>query len=107
MNASFVINITKYTKSYIEWLNEMAENDRAFKPYKLTVSGSDLYSLVDGIKPYSIKALWAFIKSGYDLFDAALNEEHTSLSKNLTSEQKFMELFYNVTLRLVEKKYKF
>ena len=107
LNASFVINITKYTKSYIEWLNEMAENDRAFKPYKLTVSGSDLYSLVDGIKPYSIKALWAFIKSGYDLFDAALNEEHTSLSKNLTSEQKFMELFYNVTLRLVEKKYKF
>lgn len=85
----------------------MADNDRAFKPYKLMVSGADLYSIVDGVKPGSIKALWAFNKSGYDLFDSALNEERTSLAKNLTLEQKFIELFYIVTKKLVEKKYKF
>lgn len=107
LKSSFANNIKKHIKSYIEWLDEMADNDRAFKPYKLMVGGSNLYSIVDGVKPGSIKALWAFNKSGYDLFDAALNEEHTSLSKNLTLEQKFTELFYNVTMRLVEKKYKF
>ena len=47
------------------------------------------------------------MKSGYDLFDSALNEERTSLAKNLTLEQKFIELFYIVTKKLVEKKYKF
>lgn len=107
LKSSFANNIKKHIKSYIEWLTEMSDNDRAFKPYKLTVSGSDLYSIVDGVKPSSIKALWAFNKSGFDLFDAALNSEHTSLSKNLTSEQRFMELFYKVTKKLVDKKYKF
>lgn len=107
LNSSFINNVRKYAKSYIEWLDEMADNDRAFKPYKLLVKGADLYTIVDGVKPSSIKALWAFNKSGYDLFDAALNEEQTSLSKNLTLEQKFTEIFYNVTMKLVDKKYKF
>lgn len=107
LKSSFVNNLKKHIKAYIEWLSEMADNDRAFKPYKLMVSGADLYSIVDGVKPGSIKALWAFNKSGYDLFDSALNEERTSLAKNLTLEQKFIELFYIVTKKLVEKKYKF
>ena len=85
----------------------MSDNDRAFKPFKLSVKSSDLYSIVDGVKPGSIKALWAFNKSGYDLFDAALNEEHSSLSKNFTRPRKVTELFYNVTKLLVGKKYKF
>ena len=100
-------NIQKFVNSYIEWLEEMSDNDRAFKPFKLSVKSSDLYSIVDGVKPGSIKALWAFNKSGYDLFDAALNEEHSSLSKNFTLPHKFTELFYNVTKLLVGKKYKF
>ena len=107
LKSSFINNIKKHINSYLEWLEEMADNDRSFKPYKLTAGGSDLYSIVDGVRPTSIKALWAFNKSGYDLFDAALNEEHSSLYKNLTLEQKIIELFYNVTMKLVEKKYKF
>lgn len=107
LRASFANNVRKFTDSYLTWLNEMADNDRSFKPYKLSVSGSDLYSMVDGIKPDSIKALWAFNKSGYDLFDAALNDRQTSLSKNYSNEQKFVELFCIVSKLLVDKKYKF
>lgn len=107
LKSSFINNIQKFVNSYIEWLEEMSDNDRAFKPFKLSVKSSDLYSIVDGVKPGSIKALWAFNKSGYDLFDAALNEEHSSLSKNFTLPHKFTELFYNVTKLLVGKKYKF
>lgn len=105
--SSFNRNMQKYVKAYVEWLEEMGGNDRAFKPYKLTVRGSDLYTIVDGVKPSGIKALWAFNKSGYDLFDAALNREYGSLHKNLSKEHKFTELFYNVTKMLVEEKYKF
>ena len=90
LKSSFINNIQKFVNSYIEWLEEMSDNDRAFKPFKL-----------------SVKSLWAFNKSGYDLFDAALNEEHSSLSKNFTLPHKFTELFYNVTKLLVGKKYKF
>ena len=106
ISSNFMDNLKMFVSAYWEWLDEMANNDRSFKPFKLSVSGSDLYSIVDGVKPSSIKSLWAFNKSGYDLFDAALNE-HKSLSASLTLEQKFVELFYVVTKELVEKKFKF
>jgi hypothetical protein len=107
LKTSFINNVQKYVKAYSEWLVEMGRNDRAFKPYKLSVKGSDLYTIVDGVKPSRITGLWAFNKSGYDLFDAALNCEYGSLSKNLSKEHQFTELFYNVTKMLVDKKYKF
>lgn len=107
LRTSFVNNVRKFTESYLRWLDEMADNDRGFKPYRLTVSGSDLFSIVDGVKPDSIKALWAFNKSGYDLFDAALNDKQASLPKNYSVEQKFIEVFSIVSKLLVDKKYKF
>lgn len=107
LKSPFATNINKFINAYLEWLNEMSDNDRAFKPFKLSVKSSDLYSIVDGIKPSSINALWAMGKSGYDLYDAALNREQSSLSKNLTSQHRFAELFYIVTKKIVEKKYKF
>lgn len=107
LKSSFANNIKKFTEAYLTWLEEMADNDRGFKPYKLAVKGSDLYSIVDGVKPDSIKALWAFNKSGYDLFDAALNDKQSSLSKNYSLSQKFTELFCIVSKLLVDKKFKF
>lgn len=107
LKSTFVNNIQKFVNAYLEWLEEMSDNDRSFKPFKLSAKSSDLYSIVDGVKPGSIKALWAFNKTGYDLFDAALNEEHSSISKSFTVPHKFTELFYIVTKLLVDKKYKF
>ena len=107
LKSSFANNLKKFTEAYLSWLEEMADNDRGFKPYKLSVKGSDLYSIVDGLKPDSIKALWAFNKSGYDLFDAALNDKQSSLSKNYSMNQKFTELFCVVSKLLVDKKFKF
>ena len=106
LKSSFANNLKKFTEAYLTWLEEMADNDRGFKPYKLAVKGSDLYSIVDGVKPDSIKALWAFNKSGYDLFDAALNDKQSSLSKNYSQNQKFTELFCVVGKLLVDKKFK-
>ena len=105
--SEFILNIKKVVNAYLEWLDEMSQNDRGFKPFKLDINESDLYSIVDGIKPTSIKALWALGKDGYDLFDAALNNEYASVSKDYSINEKFIELFYIVTKLLVEKKYKF
>lgn len=105
--STFINNIQKFVKSYLEWLREMSDNDRAFSPFELTVSGKNLYSIVNGVKDARINSFWAMYKSGYDLYDAALNKEQSSLSKNYTQTHKFMELFYIVTKLLVDKKYKF
>lgn len=105
--ANFIKNISKCTEEYLTWLAEMADNNRGFQPYKLDVPDADLYTIVDGVKPGSIKALWAFGKNGYDLFDAALNNEHKGLSKNFTREQKFADMFFEASRKIVEEKYKF
>ena len=107
LKSSFASNVKKIATEYLSWLTEMSGNARSFKPYTLSADGDNLYSIVDGVKPGAIKSLWAFNKSGYDLFDGALNEKQGSLSNNYTSEQKFFELFWDVTKMLVEKKYKF
>ena len=103
--SSFVRNVTKITDSYIEWLKEMSENPRKFKPFELSVTGSDIFSIVLGAKASPIIKYWN--KSGYDLIDAALNGKRKSLSNDLSIEKKFIELFYITTKDLVELKYKF
>lgn len=106
--ANFVKNVTKCTEEYLIWLAEMADNSRGFQPYKFDVPDADLYDIVDGVKPGKIRALWAFGKSGYDLFDAALNSEHKEgLSKSFTREQKFADMFFEASKIIVEEKYKF
>lgn len=105
--STFSNNVKKFIDKYICWLMEMSRNDRSFKPFELSVSDSNIFSIVDGIEPGSIRTLWGFNKSGYNLFDAALNEKHSSLKNNYTSEQKFIELFFIVTGLLVDKKYRF
>lgn len=106
LKSSFCTDLEKISASYLEWLQEMDDNDRGFKPFKLDISGNQLFGIVENIKPAKVKGLKGFFKSGYDLFDAFLDAEHTSLPKS-SKEQKFIELFYNVTKELVSEKYKF
>lgn len=106
LKSSFSTDMEKISSSYLGWLKEMDDNDRGFKPFKLDISGNQLFSIVENIKPSKVNSLKGFLKSGYDLFDAFLDAEHTSLPKS-TKEQKFMELFYIVTNKLVSEKYKF
>ncbi len=103
--SSFMLDIQKHVNSFLVWLKEMAQNDRSFKPYNLDVNRGELFSIVDGVEPSSIKELWAVGKKGYDLVDAALNRAETD--SNHTLEQKFIELFCSTTAILVDKKYKF
>ena len=106
LRSSFVSDLDKIMESYIEWLNEMDDNDRGFKPFKVDISKSQIFGIVENVKPARVKGLKGFLKSGYDLFDAFLDAKHTSLPKS-SREQKFIELFYEVTKELVCAKYKF
>lgn len=106
LNSSFMSDLEKITTFYMEWLREMDDNDRGFKPFKIDIPKSQIFSIVENVKPAKVKGLIGFLKNGYDLFDAFLDSKHTSLQKS-SKEQKFMELFYDVTEELVNAKYKF
>lgn len=106
LKSSFFSDLDKVADSFMEWLKEMDDNDRGFKPFNLNISKSQIFSIVDNIKPARSKGLKGFLKSGYDLFDAYLDSKHTSLPKS-GQEQKFIQLFYAVTKELVDEKYKF
>ena len=107
IKSTFINHVKKVAVEYKQWLNEMEDNDRSFSPFNIDVKDENLYSIVRDVKPSTIKGLWAFNKSGYNLFDAAMNKEYSSLSKNLNKEHFFIELAYIVTKELVEKKFKF
>ena len=107
IKSSFASDLCKITKSCTAWLNEMDDNDRGFKPFDFKVSNDNLFNIVVGVKPAKIKSLASFLKNGYDLFDAFLDQKHKSLAKVSSVPQKFTGLFYVVTKELVSNKYKF
>lgn len=106
LKSSYISDLSKVADSYIEWLKEMDDNDRGFKPFIVDISKGQVFSIVDNVKPARSKGLKGFLKSGYDLFDAYLDSKHSALPKS-EREQKFIELFYEVTKELVNDKYKF
>ena len=90
----------------MEWLNEMSQNNRGFKPFKTDIPNRDLFNIVENYKPSKVKTRIGFFKKGYDLFDSFLDDNCTSVPK-CSLEQKFTEIFYLSTKDLVSKKYKF
>lgn len=96
-------NMKDLVSVFIEWLNEMSNNERAFEPFELEEKKNDIFSLVKGQKPARVNSL----KSNYALFDDRLNSLQSSLTNDASKEQKFVELFYKATEKLVSEKFKF
>ena len=89
----FQSDLTGINKAYLEWLKEMSTNNRAFKPFELSLEKTDLFKMVNGIEP---KRKF-FSSNNYALFDSILNKQKVVGDK----EQKFIELFYGATKQLV------
>ena len=86
--------------AYLQWLMEMKENHRAFIPFHLEKRKNDVFGLVNGIVPRRIMSL----NSNYALFDARLNAIERSVANSLDAEERFVELFYQATEKLVTEK---
>ncbi|GHT02199.1 hypothetical protein AGMMS49525_05320 [Bacteroidia bacterium] len=89
-------------EAYLQWLAEMANNVRAFKPFDLREKKSDVFSLITGEQPAKIMSL----KSNYALFDDYLNTKQGKLKTDGSPEQIFVELFYNAIDELVKSKFR-
>jgi hypothetical protein len=104
LNSSFYqSDLSDIKKAYLEWLNEMSVNYRAFTPFDLRVKKDDVYSLIKGEKPSSARL---FAKSNYALFDDKLNSKQGNIRKDAKKEHIFLELFNLAIEDLVKSKFR-
>lgn len=100
-SSDFMSNINKLHDDYLQWLEEMESNKISFAPY--TKNTEKPFEIVVGKTPSKWITRTTMTKKDYQLFDVALDE--TQVSNNSESkEQIFMELFYQATKLLCEKK---
>lgn len=97
--SDFINNLRYLQKDYEVWLKEMESNNVGFTPF--TWNNDKLFDIVNGMTP--TKPLLQFMKDNYELFDLTLDKKRVS-NKSESTEQKFMELFYQSTETLVHDK---
>ena len=67
--GGFYNRLLKFTTDYKSWLNDMASNKRQFAPFNLATGEKDVFAIISGLKPKSIKFLSVVMDSNYDLFN--------------------------------------
>ena len=104
-SPTFKSDLTEVKEAYLEWLKEMADNNRAFAPFDLAEKKDKVFELVKGETPK--KGIFSGIvaKSNYALFDDTLNSLQNKIKDEKGKElQGFLELFYLATKKLCESK---
>ena len=95
----FMSNLRSMTQAYIEWLEELKGNVRSLDLFKLDC-GNKPFEVVTGMTSKSIFS----IKSNYDLVTARLNAA-VNKCQNKGDKNKFLEMFYLGTARLLKEKF--
>lgn len=98
LNSVFIKDLNYFQDKYIEWLNEMSENNRAFSPFNLKNNSHFVFDIIDGISPKKRK-----IFSDLAFFDIKLNECENKSKSN--RESKFINLFYEATSKIAKEKF--
>lgn len=97
-NSEFFRNIVYVQNEFIQWLNELENQNRKFTPFELN-NGDNLLEIIKGLPQK--KGIFA-PKFKYRHFDDALNK-----LKNIEGEkdQKLVEFFYSATQNLIKEKF--
>lgn len=97
--SSFMSSLKSMTSSYLEWLEEMKENKRSLDLFNLNTNDKP-FDVVTGVKANRIVSL----KSDYDLITDRLN---SAINRCVSTEDnnKFLEMFYLATSKLINEKY--
>ncbi|MDE7422069.1 MAG: hypothetical protein K2N35_17925 [Muribaculaceae bacterium] len=97
-NGMFFNDLTDFFHKYGEWLKEMQDNKRSLRLFNLSC-GDKPFDLVEGVKPKRILSKF----SDYNLVTDRLNSAIRNCKSN-GKENKFLEMFYLGTQRLVNEK---
>ena len=96
----FKSHLEKLKDNYWQWLVEMASNRRGFSPFHLEEMKKDVFALAKEVKPGKVMNY----RSNYDLFNYYLCDIEPKISNNLSTEERFIELFYQTVNKLVTDK---
>lgn len=99
--SPFFNDLSSFLSKYLEWLKEMKDNKRSLDLFNLSC-GDKPFDLVTGVKPKKIFSKF----SDYSLVTDRLNNAIKNC-KSKGAENKFLEMFYIGTERLVSEKLKY
>ena len=109
MSQDFFVKLTKFLKDFDnEWLREMANNSRAFKPFNLETSGENIFSSIDGYEPKKT-GFWGKLTSknleGYEAIDNAIADISNDLHKKLPMYDYFMDVHWQAINKVLKSKF--
>ena len=109
MSHDFFVKLTKFLKDFDnEWLREMANNSRAFKPFNLETSGENIFNSIDGYEPKKT-GFWGKLTSknleGYEAIDNAIADISNDLHKKLPMYDYFMDVHWQAINKVLKSKF--
>lgn len=109
MSHDFFVKLTKFLKDFDnEWLREMANNSRAFKPFNLETSGENIFNSIDGYEPKKT-GFWGKLTSknldGYEAIDNAIADISNYLHKKLPMYDYFMDVHWQAINKVLKSKF--
>lgn len=109
MSHVFFVKLTKFLKDFDnEWLREMANNSRAFKPFNLETSGENIFNSIDGYEPKKT-GFWGKLTSknldGYEAIDNAIADISNDLHKKLPMYDYFMDVHWQAINKVLKSKF--
>lgn len=109
MYHDFFVKLTKFLKDFDnEWLREMANNSRAFKPFNLETSGENIFNSIDGYEPKKT-GFWGKLTSknldGYEAIDNAIADISNDLHKKLPMYDYFMDVHWQAINKVLKSKF--
>lgn len=109
MSHDFFVKLTKFLKDFDnEWLREMANNSRAFKPFNLETSGENIFNSIDGYEPKKT-GFWGKLTSKnldeYEAIDNAIADISNDLHKKLPMYDYFMDVHWQAINKVLKSKF--
>lgn len=103
LTNDFFVKLTKFVKDFEnEWLREMADNKRSFKPFNLDTSGDNIFNSIDGIDPKKSGFLDKFFSQNLNGY-SAIDNEVANISNNLHKKLPLYDYFMDVHWRAINK----
>lgn len=104
MSPFYATYLTDFNTHFHQWLTEMRSNSIAFAPLLMDIDKKNLFEFVSGQKPKSTSLFSSIKGSNYHYIDSMLNKVERDCA-NGSGEQKFMDMFYLATEKVVAAKY--
>ena len=109
MTNDFFVKLTIFLKDFEnEWLKEMADNNRSFKPFNLETSGDNIFNSIDGLDPKKsgfFSKLTSRNLDGYEAIDSAVADISNELHKKLPLFDYFMDVHWQAINKVLKNKF--